>query len=78
MARAAVIFPGLGRPESARLKDFGGKLYDAVFQHELRDILQRSLSVSRAQHMGMRLRLRLVEYPTAGGAAVGISVRSAP
>ena len=54
---------GLGRPESARLKDFGGKLYNAVFQHELRDILQRSLSVSRAQHRGMRLRLRLVDTP---------------
>jgi hypothetical protein len=36
---------GPGRPESAPLKDFGGKLYGAVFQDELRDALQRSLSL---------------------------------
>jgi len=54
---------GAGRPESAPLKDFGGKLYDAVFQHELRDTLQRSLSLTRAQHVGMRLRLRLADTP---------------
>ena len=32
---------GPGRPETAPLKDFGAKLYNAVFQNELRDILQR-------------------------------------
>jgi hypothetical protein len=40
---------GPGRPESAPLKEFGGKLYAAVFQDELRDVLQRSLSQTRAQ-----------------------------
>jgi hypothetical protein len=35
-------------PESAPLKDFGGKLYGAVFQDELRDALQRSLTLTRA------------------------------
>jgi WD40 repeat protein len=54
---------GAGRPESAPLKEFGGKLYDAVFQHELHDILQRSLSLTRAQQVGMRLRLRLADTP---------------
>ncbi len=54
---------GAGRPESAPLKDFGGKLYDAVFQNELRDTLQRSLSLTRAQQVGMRLRLRLADTP---------------
>ena len=54
---------GPGRPESAPLKDFGGRLYGAVFQDELRDALQRSLSLTRAQQAGMRLRLRLADTP---------------
>jgi hypothetical protein len=54
---------GPGRPESAPLKEFGGKLYGAVFQDELRDTLQRSLTLTRAQHVGLRLRLRLADTP---------------
>src|SRR5215472_4995088 len=54
---------GPGRPESAPLKDFGGKLYGAVFQDELRDTLLRSLSQTRAHRLGMRLRLRLADTP---------------
>ena len=54
---------GPGRPESAPLKAFGGKLYAAVFQNELRDILERSLSLTQTQGVGMRLRLRLTDTP---------------
>ena len=54
---------GPGRPESAPLKEFGGRLYSAVFQDELRDALQRSLSLTRAQGVGLRLRLRLADTP---------------
>jgi tetratricopeptide (TPR) repeat protein len=54
---------GPGRPESAPLKDFGGKLFNAVFRDEVRDTLQRSLSVTRAEGVGMRLRLRLTDSP---------------
>jgi len=54
---------GSGRPESRPLKDFGGKLYSAVFQDELRETLQRSLSSTREQHVGLRLRLRLADTP---------------
>lgn len=54
---------GPGRPESAPLKDFGGKLYGAVFQDELRDLLRNSLTQTRAQREGMRLRLRLTDVP---------------
>ena len=54
---------GGGRPESEPLKEFGGKLYGAVFQDELREILQRSLSSTRAQNVGLRLRLRLSDTP---------------
>jgi hypothetical protein len=46
--------PRAWSPESAPLKDFGGNLYGAVFQDELRDALQRSLTLTRAQQAGMR------------------------
>jgi acyl carrier protein len=54
---------GAGRPESAPLKEFGGKLYGAVFQDELRDLLRNSLTQTRARQEGMRLRLRLADVP---------------
>jgi hypothetical protein len=54
---------GPGRPGSALLKEFGSKLFDAVFQDEVRDALQRSLSQTRAQRVGLRLRLRLGDTP---------------
>jgi hypothetical protein len=54
---------GGGRPESEPLKEFGSKLYGAVFQDELRENLQRSLSSTRAQNVGLRLRLRLADTP---------------
>ena len=57
---------GPGRPENAPLKDFGGKLYGAVFQDELRDVLQSSLTLTRAQ-AGLRLRLRLADTPELAG-----------
>ena len=49
--------PRARSPESAPLKDFGGKLHGAVFRDELRDASQRSLTLTRAQQAGMRLRL---------------------
>jgi CHAT domain len=54
---------GRGRPQIAPLKDFGGKLYDTVFQGELRDMLLRSLSLTSAPGAGLRLRLRLANAP---------------
>lgn len=57
---------GRGRPESVPLKEFGGKLYAAVFQDELRGLLSRSLSQTRTQGTGLRLRLRLTDAPELG------------
>jgi hypothetical protein len=54
---------GPGRPEGAPLKDFGGKLYGAVFAGEVRDRLLSSLSLVRGQGVGLRLRLRLNDAP---------------
>ncbi len=67
VGRTSLRTRGAGRPESAPLKDFGGKLYNAVFQDELRDTLLRSLSRARAQGVGMRLRLRLIDTPELAG-----------
>jgi len=57
---------GAGRPETALLKEFGGKLYDAVFQDELREVLLLSLSL-RTPDIGLRLRLRLTGTPELAG-----------
>ena len=54
---------GPGRPESGPLKEFGGRLYGAVFQDELRDTLLASLRQTRAQGVGLRLRLRMTDTP---------------
>jgi len=50
------------RSESA-VEDIGKKLYRAVFQNELQDTLERSLSLTDAERVGMRLRLRLTDTP---------------
>jgi len=65
-ARAAAAPAGpVARKRAA--EDFGGKLYGAVLQDELRDALQRSLTLARAQQARMRLRLadtpELAELP---------------
>ena len=49
------------------MKEFGGKLYGAVFKDEVRDTLHRSLSQTRAQGLGLRLRLRLADAPELAG-----------
>jgi CHAT domain len=49
---------GVGNPEAAPLKAFGGRLYDSVFQGEVREILMRSLSEASREGAGLRLRLR--------------------
>ena len=54
---------GPGRPEGVPLKDFGGKLYGAVFQDELREVLLRSISLTNGPGAGLRLRLRLADAP---------------
>jgi roadblock/LC7 domain-containing protein len=58
---------GPGRPESAPLKAFGGQLYSAVFQDELHETLRNSVSVARAEGMGLRVRLRLRDTPELAG-----------
>jgi uncharacterized protein YjiK len=56
-----------GRPQTLPLKDFGGKLYDAVFQDGVRDALSRSLSQTGTPGAGLRLRLRLTDTPELAG-----------
>jgi hypothetical protein len=61
--RRATPTRGPGRPETKPLKDFGAKLYNAVFQSELRETLLRSISLTSTQGAGLRLRLRLTDAP---------------
>jgi hypothetical protein len=56
-----------GRPETAPLKEFGGKLYDAVFQKGVGTVLSTSLSQASTSGAGLRLRLRLTDTPELAG-----------
>jgi hypothetical protein len=47
--------------------ELGGRLYEAVFNEELRLAWSRSLDVARAGGHGLRLRLRLTEAPAIAG-----------
>lgn len=50
-------------PESAAAKEFGGRLYDAVFDDDVRAALRSSLEEARRQDRGLRLRLRFSDAP---------------
>lgn len=50
-------------PEMQAAKDFGSKLYKAVFSDEVQSALRSSLDQARAQSSGLRIRLRLNEAP---------------
>jgi CHAT domain/WD domain, G-beta repeat len=50
-------------PETKAIKDFGHRLYDALFHDDLRVSLERSLSEAAAKGAGLRLRLRLSDTP---------------
>ncbi len=50
-------------PEMQAAKDFGSKLYKAVFSDEVQSALRSSLDQARSQSSGLRIRLRLNEAP---------------
>ncbi len=50
-------------PETKAIKDFGERLYRALFHDDLRVSLERSLSEAAAKGAGLRLRLRLSDTP---------------
>ena len=50
-------------PEMQAAKDFGSKLYKAVFSDEVQSALRSSLDQARAQGSGLRIRLRLNDAP---------------
>jgi CHAT domain len=50
-------------PETRAIKDFGERLYRALFRDDLRVSLERSLSEASAKGAGLRLRLRLSDTP---------------
>lgn len=50
-------------PEVAASKQFGGKLYDALFTGDVRAVLRSSIYEARKQDKGLRIRLRFPEAP---------------
>jgi hypothetical protein len=54
---------GLETQEGATVKEFGSRLFDSVFQGEVRIALATSLSETDSDDLGLRVRLRLNECP---------------
>lgn len=50
-------------PGSLAAREFGGKLFDAVFAGEVRERWHESLAEANRQNRGLRLRLRLTDAP---------------
>lgn len=50
-------------PEMEAAKQFGGKLFDAVFAGDVRGALRSSLDTANRESAGLRLRLRLADAP---------------
>jgi hypothetical protein len=63
MGRPRITTRGFGRDETQVAKDFGGRLFSALFREELGVCLRSSLEIARNQSLGLRLRLRLSEAP---------------
>jgi hypothetical protein len=56
----------LESPEMEAAKGFGGRLFDAVFGHEIRGCLRSSMDEASRQGAGLRLRLHLGDVPELG------------
>jgi hypothetical protein len=50
-------------PEGAAAKALGGRLFDAVFNDEVRHRLRRSVELAAGREFGLRIRLRLKDAP---------------
>ena len=50
-------------PEMQAAKQFGGKLFDAVFSNEVRGALRSSVDTASREGAGLRVRLRLGDVP---------------
>ncbi len=54
---------GIDSPQTARIKAFGGKLYESVFADEVGETLRSSLDEAGHRDSGLRLRLHLDDVP---------------
>ena len=57
---------GVRKLESSEMRsarEFGTRLFDAVFQAEIRDVYRQSFATARGQHKGLRLKLSLTAVP---------------
>ena len=58
---------GVNSPEAAAIREFGGRLFNAVFHDDLREALTRSVDEVEGRDAGLRLRLRLADCPELAG-----------
>ncbi|MFQ5615695.1 MAG: AAA-like domain-containing protein [Anaerolineales bacterium] len=61
-SRAAVR--SVGAPEIGEIKIFGDKLFDTLFQDEMRELLGRNLARAYRQNQGVRIRLNMQAAPS--------------
>ena len=50
-------------PDTARVRHFGGMLFDSLFENEIRDLYNGSLRAAEDQGKGLRLTLSLKDVP---------------
>jgi hypothetical protein len=63
IGRPRQIVRRVNAPQIAAVKDFGGRLFEAVFGSDLSGNLSSSLSLANAADKGLRIRLRLSDCP---------------
>ncbi len=56
----------IDNPHTAAIKDFGSRMYQALFTGQIETVLLRSLSEAAAHGSGLRIRLRLTDAPELG------------
>src|SRR6266511_2256632 len=63
MGRSRGTVRGIESPAMEAAKDFGGRLYDSVFAGDLAGCLRSSLDEAGRAQSGLRIRLRLSDFP---------------
>jgi hypothetical protein len=63
IGRPRQIVRRVNAPQIAAVKDFGGRLFEAVFGSDLSGHLSSSLSLANAADKGLRIRLRMSDCP---------------
>ena len=63
MSRSRSTMRRVESPELGLITDFGGKLFNALFQSRIRELYRESISVARGEDKGLRVTLALTRVP---------------